>query len=50
LQLSRLVERDRVNKKLEGIRQALLREDALHGLTVHKVVSEENTVFLLAER
>eukprot|EP00045_Choanoeca_perplexa_P015368 m.192554 g.192554 ORF g.192554 m.192554 type:complete len:1442 (-) comp16964_c0_seq1:1864-6189(-) len=49
-QLHRVLQRDRINKKLEDIRQALLKEESLYGLTVQKVVSEENTVFILSER
>ena len=44
------MQRDRINKKLEDIRQALLKEESLYGLTVQKVVSEINTVFILSER
>jgi hypothetical protein len=44
------MQRDRINKKLEDIRQALLKEESLYGLTVQKVVSEDNTVFILSER
>lgn len=44
------MQRDRLNKKLEDIRKALLKSDALKGLSVQKVASEDNTVFVLAER
>ncbi len=42
--------RDRLTKKLEEIRAALLRSHTLDGMVVQKVVGEEHTVFVLEER
>lgn len=42
--------RDRLNKKLDQIREDLLRSESIDGMAMQKVVGEENTVFILEER
>lgn len=43
--------RSRLTKKLEQVRDSLLRGQAvIDGVTAHKVVSEENTLYILEKQ
>ena len=42
--------RDLLNRKLDEIREGLLRKDSLDGMALQKVVGEDHTVFVLEER
>lgn len=42
--------RDMLNRKLDQIREGLLRKDSLDGMALQKVVGEDHTVFVLEER
>lgn len=49
-QIQRVVEKSKLAKKLDDIRAALLQCDTIDGTAVHKIVSEDNTVYILEER
>eukprot|EP00911_Craspedida_sp_UC1_P000484 UC1_evm3s365 len=49
-QIARVVEKNRLSRKLDEIRLALQQYDKIDGVAVHKVISEANTVYILEER
>lgn len=49
-QLQRVLRRESLSRKLDEIREGLLRKDSLDGMALQKVVGEDHTVFVLEER
>ena len=49
-QITGLVRKNLLNRKLEHVRRALMSVDAGNGMTAHKIVSEANTLYILEKQ